>query len=128
MKKMATVFVIDHETGTVIPQVREGLEWVIRGEGTATVKFDGSACRWHDDRLWKRYDRKLNKQAQRRLDRGLDVFGQGSVESSVLEPDATGQLPKSGLHRLHEELFKTPPEGFEPCESAPDPVTFHWPG
>ncbi|QWF16004.1 DUF5565 family protein [Lysobacter capsici] len=109
MKKIPTVFVMDYEKDALTPHVRPGLEWVIRGEGTATVKFDGSACRWHDGRLWKRYDRKLDKQAQRRHDRGED-----------LRPLLDGASRDS--------LFKTPPPGFEPCEDAPDPVTFHWPG
>lgn len=104
MKKVPTVFLVDYDQGTAIAQVRPGSEWVVRGEGAATVKFDGSACLWRDGRLWKRYDRKLDKIAQREVDRGRD------------------------LGPLHDGLFKTPPEGFEPCEAAPDPVTYHWPG
>ncbi|QWP78680.1 hypothetical protein J5226_09920 [Lysobacter sp. K5869] len=106
MKKVPTVFLVNYAQGTAVAQVRPGSEWVARGEGTATVKFDGSACLWRDGRLWKRYDRKLDKPAQREIDRdrGRD------------------------LGPLHEGLFKTPPEGFEPCEAEPDPVTYHWPG
>ena len=54
--------------------------------------------------MWKRYDRKLTKQAQSRHNRGEDL----------------------GPVRL--ELFKAPPEGFVPYEPQPDPVSFHWPG
>ena len=46
-------------------QVRDeavpGSEWVLAGEGIATVKWDGTACMVRDGALFKRYDRKKNK-------------------------------------------------------------------
>jgi hypothetical protein len=104
MKKTPILFLVDHEAEQLLPTVRPGCEWVLAGEGIATIKMDGSACLWRDGRLWKRYDRKLNKPAQRQLDEGRD------------------------LGPVTEALFKVPPTGFEPCEAHPDPVTFHWPG
>lgn len=104
MKKTPVVFVVDRESGLAQPEVKAGQEWVLQGEGVATVKFDGQACLWRDGKLWKRYDRKLNKQAQRKKDRG----------------DALGELS--------EDHFKVPPAGFEPCEASFDPVSHHWPG
>lgn len=104
MKKIPVVFAMDYATDTLLDQVRPGQEWVLAGEGTATVKFDGTAARWHQGKLWKRFDRKLTRQAQRLLDAGKD------------------------LGPLHPGLFREPPAGFEPCATAPDPVTFHWPG
>lgn len=104
MKKTPVLFVMDHEASVITRAVQPGQEWVLNGEGTATIKFDGTACLWRDGQLWKRYDRKLNKAAQRQRDQG--------------QPLGPATL----------DLFKTPPEGFVPCEAAPDPVTFHWPG
>lgn len=104
MQKTPVVFVVDHATSKATPVVRPGQEWVLRGEGKATIKFDGTACLWQDDQLWKRFDRKLGKQAQRRLDRGENI---GPIVVS---------------------LFRVAPAGFIPCEPAPDSVTFHWPG
>lgn len=104
MKKTPIVFLMDYEKDQITPNVRPGCEWVVQGQGVATVKFDGQAALWKEGRLWKRYDRKLTKQAQSRYNRGLDL----------------------GPVRM--ELFKDPPEGFVPCEAAPDPVSFHWPG
>ena len=101
MKKTPNVFVMNRETMTVENVVKPGCEWVLNGEGVATVKFDGTSTLWKDGILWKRYDRKLNKTANRRLKNG--------------EP-------------LSIDMFKEPPEGFVPCEENPDPVTFHWPG
>lgn len=104
MKKIPTVFVIDHATGLAIAAVRPESAWVAAGEGTASIKMDGMATRFHGGRLWKRYDRKLNKQAARRKALGKE------------------------LGPLMESLFKSPPPGFEPCEDSPDAVTHHWPG
>ncbi len=104
MKKTPIVFVVDYEKEQATDQVRPGMEWVLAGEGVATIKFDGQACLWQEGRLWKRFDRKLNKAAQRRKDQGQD------------------------LGPIRMDLFREAPEGFVPCEAAPDPVTFHWPG
>lgn len=42
-------------------QVREGFEWVLNGEGTATEKIDGSACAVINGEFYKRYDAKKGK-------------------------------------------------------------------
>lgn len=45
---------------TITDQVTPGCEWVLAGEGVATVKWDGTACLVKDGTLWKRYDAKVN--------------------------------------------------------------------
>ena len=104
MKKTPIVFLHDYEKDAITSQIRPGCEWVLEGLGSATIKFDGQAALFKDDKLWKRYDRKLTKKAQQAFNRGQDL----------------------GPVRM--ELFKDPPEGFVPCEESPDPVSFHWPG
>ncbi len=64
MKKIPTLFVREFEGHTVkrvLPEVTEGLEWVLEGEGIATIKYDGSCCAIIDGRLYKRYDAKHGK-------------------------------------------------------------------
>lgn len=104
MKKTPIVFVIDRKTDTITTTVRPGQEWVVNGEGVATIKFDGQACKFENGKLWKRFDRKLSKSAQRKANKGQNI-----------DPTDLSN-------------FRVAPEGFEPCEVAPDPVTFHWPG
>jgi hypothetical protein len=104
MRKIPVVFAMDYDSEMVTPVIKPGCEWVVEGQGVATVKIDGSACRYRDGKLWKRFDRKLNKHAQSLHDRG--------------------RLPID----VNESHFRDPPLGFEPCEPSPDPVTFHWPG
>ena len=43
--------------------------------------------------------------------------------------DGTACMVRDGrLFKRYDARDRTPPEGFEPCEPAPDPVTGHWPG
>lgn len=62
MRKIPTLFQRDH-TGShlVLPELTAGCEWVLRGEGTATVKMDGSACMVRAGVLFKRYDCKRGR-------------------------------------------------------------------
>lgn len=89
MKKIPSLFKRDYEGNRqVYDEVVPGCEWVLSGEGVATEKYDGTACMVRDGKLFKRYDRKLNKRGK----------------------------------------CKAAPEGWEPCEGAPDEHTGHWPG
>ena len=45
MKKIPTLFkrvYKDNKIIDILPEVTEGMEWVLKGEGIATVKIDGS--------------------------------------------------------------------------------------
>lgn len=104
MKKTPSLFMRDYEgTRLVLNEVVPGSEWVTDGEGAATLKIDGTSCLVAEGRLFKRYDRKLNKAASRRRRRG-----------------------DRGPWR-HED-FKPAPAGWQPCEPEPNAHTGHWPG
>ena len=64
MKKIPTLFervFENHNVKKVLPTVTQGMEWVLNGEGIATVKYDGAACAVIDGELYKRYDAKKGK-------------------------------------------------------------------
>lgn len=62
MKKIPSLFKRNYDGDRLVrDEVVEGSEWVLNGEGVATVKMDGTSCRIHNGILWKRYDRKRNK-------------------------------------------------------------------
>lgn len=64
MKKIPTLFerkFKDHKVVKVLPKVQPGMEWVFKGEGIATVKYDGSCCAVIDGKFYKRYDCKKGK-------------------------------------------------------------------
>lgn len=63
MRKISTLFKKDpNDLGRVINEVDPANEWVIKGEGVATRKFDGTACALIDGLPYKRYDVKKGKE------------------------------------------------------------------
>ncbi len=67
MQKIPSLFKRDYEGNSqVYDEVVEGSEWVLKGEGVATVKYDGTACMVGGGKYWRRYDRKVSKSAKRR--------------------------------------------------------------
>lgn len=60
MKKIISLFKRDYEgTRLVCDEIVPGAEWVVAGEGVATIKWDGTACMVRDGVLYKRYDRRM---------------------------------------------------------------------
>lgn len=66
MKKIPTLFERIYENHKVVGITRNvcpGMEWVLEGEGLATIKWDGSCCAIINGELYKRYDAKKGKKA-----------------------------------------------------------------
>lgn len=64
MKKIPTLFkrvYKDHKIVDILSEVTEGMEWVLNGEGIATIKYDGSCCAIIDSKFYRRYDAKQGK-------------------------------------------------------------------
>ena len=64
MKKIPTLFEREYENHKIVrinPVVTKGMEWVLKGEGVATVKIDGSCCAIINGEFYKRYDAKKGK-------------------------------------------------------------------
>ncbi len=64
MKKIPTLFTRQFEKHRVVgisPEPIPGLEWVLNGEGVATVKWDGACCAIIDGKFYRRYDAKGGK-------------------------------------------------------------------
>ena len=64
MKKIPTLFervYENHKIVGILPNVTDGMEWVLNGEGVATIKFDGSCCAIINGEFYKRYDAKKGK-------------------------------------------------------------------
>lgn len=67
MKKIPTLFhreFDNHKVVAITPEVTPGYEWVLNGEGEATVKVDGACCAIIDGKFYKRYDAKKNKKGE----------------------------------------------------------------
>ncbi len=64
MKKIPTLFVrefLDDHNFILTDKVTPGMEWVLQGEGTATIKIDGSCTAIISGVFYKRYDAKQGK-------------------------------------------------------------------
>ena len=64
MKKIPTLFervFENHKIIDILPNVIPGMEWVLNGEGDATIKWDGSCCAIINGELYKRYDGKKGR-------------------------------------------------------------------
>lgn len=85
MKKISTLFERIYENHKVVdclPKVTAGMEWVLAGDGIATVKIDGSCCAIINGEFYKRYDAKKGRKVP-----------EGAIKCQD-EPDPiTGHLP-----------------------------------
>nr|DAO46198.1 MAG TPA: protein of unknown function (DUF5565) [Bacteriophage sp.] len=64
MKKIPTLFervYENHKIVDILPNVTKGMEWVLNGDGIATVKIDGACCAIINGEFYKRYDAKNGK-------------------------------------------------------------------
>lgn len=85
MKKIPTLFervYENHKIVDVLPNVTAGMEWVLAGEGVATVKVDGSCCAIINGELYKRYDAKKGKKVP-----------EGAIKCQDEADAITGHLP-----------------------------------
>ena len=85
MKKIPTLFKREfdgHKIINVLSEVTEGMEWVLNGEGFATVKMDGSCCAIIDGVFYKRYDAKKGKPVP-----------EGAIKCQEEADPVTGHLP-----------------------------------
>lgn len=85
MRKIPTLFereFSDHKVVKVLNKVTPGMEWVLAGEGVATVKFDGSCCAIIGGEFYKRYDAKKGRK-----------IPDGAIKCQEEADPITGHLP-----------------------------------
>lgn len=65
MKKIPTLFKRDFDQAgnPIIAEYNDGTEWVVKGEGVATRKYDGMCALVRDGKLYKRHEVKPGKTA-----------------------------------------------------------------
>lgn len=112
MKKIPMLFERILENGNVAgitDQVIPGMEWVLRGEGTATIKWDGSCCAIIDGKLYRRFDAKEGRR-----------IPEGAIPCQ-LEPDGiTGHWPHWVKCRKNNPNDKWYLEAFENAKETSD--------
>lgn len=93
MKKIKTLFervIVNHEIVAILPNVAEGCEWVMKGEGIATRKLDGTACMVKDGKLYARYDFYTIVHGKRKKQR---VLPDGAIPCQDRPDEITGHFP-----------------------------------
>lgn len=97
MQKIPSLFQRNYDGDRLVrDELVPGTEWVQKGEGVATVKWDGTACLRRGDKLYKRYDAKPG----RTLPEGFEQSGEpdpvtGRVQGWV----PVGDGPEDRWHR-----------------------------
>lgn len=85
MKKIPTLFervYENHKIVDILPNVTQGMEWVLQGKGVATLKVDGSCCAIINGKFYKRYDAKRGK-----------PIPEGAIKCQEEADPITGHLP-----------------------------------
>ena len=125
MKKIPTLFeriFENHKKVGITDKVTEGMEWVLNGEGVATIKWDGACCAIINGVFYKRYDAKKGKKPP-----------EGAIP--CCEPDSvTGHWPhwvmvdaKDPADKWFIEALKNTPLS-ENCEGTYEAVGLHFNG
>lgn len=105
MKKMKTIFRKDKDN-KMTKEIEPTLSWVLKGEGTARIKLDGTACKIINGLLYKRYDRKLNKKGDRKI--APAGFIPCNLEPDLITNHWPGWAPITGSSedKWHREAFE----------------------
>lgn len=86
MKKMKTLFVKQYNKFNdyigVKNEVTEGCEWVLKGEGKATKKLDGTCCLVKDNEIYARFDFKPGRK-----------LPDGAIPCQEKADEVTGHFP-----------------------------------
>ena len=85
MKKMKTLFTrhfVNHKIVGIDTVPAEGCEWVLKGEGVATRKLDGTCCLVKDGVLFARFDWKKGRK-----------LPQGAIPCQEQPDSVTGSFP-----------------------------------
>ena len=96
MRKIPTLFERDFQNnGAIIDIVHEGCEWMIAGEGQATVKHDGTCCMVREGKLFKRYELKRGKNPPANFEPASD-FDENTGKQQGWVPVGSG--PEDSYH------------------------------
>jgi len=126
MKKIISLFQRNYDGDHLVrEEIVVGAEWVLRGEGIATRKFDGTCCLVRDGKLFKRYELKRGKIPPE----GFEPAG----EVDSITGNSPGWLPVSERpdDRYHREAFSVDlPNGtYELCgpkvQGNPEGILYH---
>lgn len=102
MKKIISLFQRNYDGDHLVrDEVVPGAEWVLRGEGKATVKFDGTCCLFKGGKWFKRYDAKGGKTPPA-------DFLPAQPEADPVSNHWPGWVPVTASDKWHNEAIASP--------------------
>ena len=107
MKKIKSVFVVRRDIQMATRDVLPESQWVLNGEGTATIKYDGTPVLIDDKKLYMRWNRKLKPVFFKKWVRRKEQFQLNNI--------------------ITEDMFVDLPDGAIRLESGPANITLHYP-
>lgn len=114
MKKIISLFQRNYDGDRLVrDEIVPGAEWVVRGEGRATIKFDGTCCLVRDGKLYKRYEVKKGKNPPENFEPATEV------DPNTGKQQGWVPIGEGNEDRWHREAFSPdnpPPDGtYELC-------------
>lgn len=124
MRKTPTIFERDFDSNPKLVTEKQNPEcdWVFRGEGVATRKYDGTCCMFDGERWWKRREVKAGKPTPEGFVLSQTDENTGKVVGWLpVEPADKWHLegientadPKPGTYELCGPKVQGNPEGFD---------------
>lgn len=103
MKKVKALFVVERSVQMATREIEPTAQWVFDGEGEATIKYDGTPVLIKNGKLYKRWNRKLQKKFLKQWRYNKENF------------------------KYSMDMFVDIPEGAIALEDAPAPISLHFP-
>ena len=125
MEKIITLFQRNYDGDRLVrDECVPGAEWVLQGEGTATIKLDGTCCMVRDGKLFARYELRQGRKAPTGFEPTTEVDPvtgkqQGWRPVSSDPQDRWHQeavrdgMPPDGMYELLGPKVQGNPEGYE---------------
>lgn len=131
MKKIISLFQRNYDGDRLVrDEVVPGAEWVLKGEGVPTRKYDGTCCLVENGQLFARYEVKKGKQPPPNFRAATDADPNTGKQQGWVPVDDSPQwkwhrqalengVPKDGTYELCGPKIQSNPEGFDSHELIP---------
>lgn len=108
MQKIISLFQRNYDGDRLVrDEIVPGAEWVVAGEGVATIKHDGTCCLVRDGRLYKRYEVKAGKKPPSEFEPASEVDASTGKQQGWVP---VGDGPED---RWHREAFECGFDSFD---------------
>lgn len=113
MQKIPSLFMRNHDGDKLVrDEVVPGSEWVINGEGMATIKWDGTCCLVRDGKLYKRHEIKRGGKCPSNFEPASEIDEATGKQQGWIP---VGDGPEDRWHREAVSVLMPPDGTYELC-------------